>query len=110
MLIRVSGKSDWRKFFFEAPAITVDGRTVIDVIEADDEAGYVIRYMRDEAGRLIEDGYRYKTIREDGAVQIVGSRRWSPDDARAAAQTKRDRRAIRNIALQHRNARKGAPT
>ncbi|WP_050400436.1 hypothetical protein [Bradyrhizobium embrapense] len=102
MLIRVSGKSDWRKFFFDAPAITVDGRTVIDVIEADDEAGYVIRYMRGEDGQLIEDGYRYATIREDGVVTITGRRRWSPDDARAAAQTKRDRRAVRNLDVQRR--------
>ncbi|MCW2195101.1 hypothetical protein AB7M45_007872 [Bradyrhizobium elkanii] len=102
MLIRASGNSHWRKFFFAAPAITIDGRTVLDVIEADDEAGYVVRYMRDEAGQLIEDGYRYATIREEGVVVFTGQRRWSPDDAKAAAQTKRDRRAIRNLDIQRR--------
>ncbi|MGY4224406.1 hypothetical protein ACVMIH_001767 [Bradyrhizobium sp. USDA 4503] len=102
MLIRVSGKSDWRKFFFVCPEITVDGQAVRDVIEADDEAGYIIRYRRDEAGTLVVDADRYVTERVDGKVLFVGQRRWSPDDARAAAQTKRDRRAIRNLDIQRR--------
>lgn len=99
MLIRSSGNRDWRLFFFSDHKILLNGDPVMDVIEADDIAGYVIRYCRDESGRLIADRGRYKTDRVEGTVVFTGTRRFNPDDAKAAAQAKRDRRAARNLRI-----------
>lgn len=102
MLIRVSGPRDWRKFFVTLD-VTVDGHIMHDCIEADDEAGYVVRYLRGADGNLIAVGSRYQTARQEGVVVFHGQRRFSPDDAKARAQDKRDRRQIRNIAAANRN-------
>ncbi|MGR4927342.1 hypothetical protein ACIPUD_11100 [Bradyrhizobium sp. CAR08] len=102
MLIRASGDRLWMKFFMTLD-VTVDGRSMRDVIEADDEAGYVVRYVRDADGELVALKNRYQTVREEGVVVFQGQKRFSPDDAKAAAQAKRDRRQIRNIAVSRRN-------
>lgn len=108
MLIRASGHRDWRYFFQPDLKILLNGEEVTHtstvVVEADNEAGYLIRYCLDDAGRLIEDGNRYKTERVEGIVVFTGTRKLSPDDAKAAAQAKRDRRQIRNIAVVRRGA------
>jgi len=97
MLIQSAGARDWRKYFFDDLRVSLNGETVEDVVEADDEAGYIVRYCRDTTGKLVVDRDRYKTERVEGKVEFVGAKRFSPDDARAAAQAKRERRAARNL-------------
>jgi hypothetical protein len=99
MLIRSAGPRDWRKHFFPDLAILLDGVEVKDVIEADDEAGYLIRYCKDQDGKPVvaANGLQYETERLEGAVEFTGTRRFSPEDAKTAAQAKRDRRAARNL-------------
>lgn len=55
--------------------ITLDGREMRDVVEADDELGYVILFDRDSDDRLQLDGGCVRTKRLEGVVEIIG-RRW----------------------------------
>lgn len=102
MLITSSGPRDWRKFFAPNFVVTLNGEVQKHAVEADDEAGYVIRYCVDADGKPIADGWRAKTERLEGAVVFTGTRRYSPDDIKAAAQAKRDRRAARNRTILNR--------
>ncbi len=99
MLIRSSGPRAWPLFFQNDLVVRLNGETIKNVVEADDEAGYVVRYALDSAGKMIREGLlsRLKTERVDGTVVFTGTRRFSPDDAKTAAQAKRDRRAARNL-------------
>ncbi len=105
MLIRPTGPRNWRLFFQSDLVVTVDGVVAKDIIEADDEAGYVVRYQRDDRGQMIVDLGRYKSERVEGAVVFTGTKKFSPDDAKATAMSKRDRRALRNLRIQGRAER-----
>lgn len=97
MLIRASGALDWRKFFRDGLRVLVDGTEVRDIVEADDEAGFVVHYCRDAAGELIADQDRYRVERLEGTVVFSGTRRESDTDRLAKAQTRRDLRQLRNV-------------
>jgi len=106
MLIRASGERDWRRYWTEL-AIVLNGVPQTEVLEADDEAGYIIRYRTGDDGKLIVDGDRYLVERVDGNVMFVGRRR--PDFAIVArAQEKRDLRRGRNLDNARRAAEGGA--
>lgn len=51
--------------------VTLDGKVVADVFEADDEESYLVRYKRDEAGRHVLEGEHVATERLDGVVQVT---------------------------------------
>lgn len=102
MKITVGGDRDWRKFFTGKLSIVFNGVEVHNCTEADDEAGYIVRFRLDERGRMIADGFRAATERLEGSVVFIGDRRFSPDDAAAAAVAKRARRAARNCRIQNR--------
>lgn len=112
MMITANGRArDWRRFFFDNLVITLNGEAIRDIVEADDEAGYVIILVRDEAGKMIvapSNRGTYLTERIEGTVVFHGTRRFSPEDAKAAAATKRDRRRLRNMAVVRRAANRGA--
>lgn len=98
MLIRSQGARAANLFFIGTVTIMLDGVEVFNVIEADDEAGYIIRVSVDEAGApIIDYGRSARTERLEGTVVISGQRRFSPDDAKAAAAAKRARRHVRNL-------------
>jgi hypothetical protein len=97
MLIAARGPRDWRKFFFQDLRVLVNGVESKGVLEADDEAGYAIRYRLDENGKPLNDGKNYLVERVEGRIEFVGTRRFSPDDAKAAAETKRAKRRERNL-------------
>lgn len=107
MLIRSTGPRDWRLFFADDLKIFHDGAEIKSFIEADDEAGYLVRYKLDDRGRPVVDRDRFVAERLEGTVVFTGTRRFSPDDAKAAAQAKRDRRQIRNIAVEYRRPAQG---
>lgn len=97
MLITVGGPRDYRNFFFNLDVL-LDGVKMERVAEADDEAGYILRYARDENGKsIITEAGRFKLERLEGHVVFAGTRRFSPDDAKAAAESKRERRRARNL-------------
>jgi hypothetical protein len=105
MLITSSGERNWRLFFLNDLVVTLDGEVQKHVVEADDEAGYVIRQCLDANGKVIRDGlkfWRAKTERVEGQVKLIGTRRYSPDDAKAAALAKCARRAARNLRIKNR--------
>ncbi len=105
MLITATGPRNWRSFFWPPLAITLDGDVQQHVVEADDEAGYVVRHCVDADGKFVRDGlklWRLKTERVEGRVEFSGTRRYSPDDAKAKAAAKRARRAARNRSIQNR--------
>lgn len=93
----------WRRFFLADFSMTFNGEKIAGVVEADDEEGYIIVFARDEAGKLIVDGDRPRTERREGVVVFAGTRRVSDFDRKAMAQTRRDRRQLRNL----RNAGQG---
>jgi hypothetical protein len=51
--------------------ITLDGVKVDYCIVADDEAGYVERFVSDENGNVIAEGDEMKTERLTGKVRII---------------------------------------
>lgn len=51
--------------------IKVDGRTVTEVLTADDERGEVLRYVTDEEGRPIVDGEEFRMEVLRGRVEIL---------------------------------------
>ncbi len=106
MLITVRGPRAFKLFFLNPPKILLDGAEIRHIVEADDEAGYIIRLCTDEASDFVVEGPKYrervKTERLEGVVSFIGTRRYSPDDAKAAAASKRDRRAARNLRIQNR--------
>ena len=61
-------RGDWH---FRGATIKIDGAVCLDVFEADDEAGYVILFVRDASGNLVIDGDEKRTERRDGVVEIV---------------------------------------
>lgn len=112
MLITATGPRDWRKFFFAPLAVSLNGEVMKDVAEADDDAGYLIRYVRNPDGKIAIEGtgrsQRAVTERLVGVVVFTGTKRFSPDDAKAAAVAKRARRQARNFTIQNRaNVRAG---
>jgi hypothetical protein len=103
MLIRSHGDRAFHKFYGPDLVISLNGEPVEHVIEADDEAGYLIRYVRGGDGKLVEDGPRYRTERAEGTVVFSGSKRYSPDDAKRDAAAKRARRQARNLTIANRD-------
>lgn len=53
--------------------VLLDGEPCTDVVECDDELGFVIRYKRTEAGRLVLNESRDTIIREVvlGRVMVI---------------------------------------
>lgn len=102
MLITTGGERDWRKFFAPGFQVTLDGVIQTRVIRADDEEGFVVRYQTDAQGNMQHNGVAYLTERVTGEVVFSGARRFSPDDAIAAAQGKRARRRARNCRIVNR--------
>jgi YD repeat-containing protein len=101
MLITSNGQRHWQNYFRRDLVVTLDGVVQQDVLEADDEAGFVVRYQRDESGRFVRDadGTRLVTERIEGTVVFAGTRM---PDAKAAAADKRARRKARNCRIQNR--------
>jgi hypothetical protein len=52
MLITSSGQRHWQNYFRRDLVVTLDGVVQQDVLEADDEAGYVVRIQKDDSGRI----------------------------------------------------------
>lgn len=102
MLITARGKFCWREYFVTPPTVTLDGVEQRDCLEADDEAGYVIRYKRGEDGRPQALHDRYRTERVRGVVVITGQRKTPPEERLGRAQTKRDRRMMKRVEIAQR--------
>jgi hypothetical protein len=85
MLIRATGEHAWTKKFHSLK-VTVDGTPVRDVLEADDEAGYVIHYRRGADGKLVANQDRYETDRREGKVEFIGERLPAGPERRARAK------------------------
>lgn len=61
---------------FRAPlAILLDGVEVQDVVEADDDEGFVVRHKRNKDGSLAVRKGEFVTERIEGAVAFKGVRR-----------------------------------
>ncbi len=103
MLIRSSGDYHWRNYFLTSPTITLNGIEQRDCIEANDVAGYIIRYRRGTNGERLSTHDHYLTERIRGTVIISGQSKPAPEDSRAQAlgraQTKRDRREIKRAEI-----------
>ena len=69
------GEHHWRLHFVRGPQVFLNGVEMRDCIEADEEEGYVIRHVRDVAGRLVVDGDVLRTERLRGSVELKGDRR-----------------------------------
>jgi hypothetical protein len=106
MLITATGPRDWRKFFYQDLVVTLNGEIMKDVGEADDETGYVVRYVRGADGKVATEPVgrfnRSLTERLEGTVVFTGTKRYSPGDAKTASQAKRARRQSRNLTIQNR--------
>lgn len=59
--------------------VYLDGKAVIQVIRADDEAGWVIRYILDDKGYPKLVGDEFATITETGKVEIELNAGWRYD-------------------------------
>lgn len=55
-------------------AITLDGKEVKDVLVADEEEGFIERFMRDEKGKPVRNGDEWVTQQILGVVAINVSR------------------------------------
>jgi hypothetical protein len=99
MLITSSGQRHWQNYFRRDLVVTLDGVVQQNVLEADDVAGYVVRFKKDDGGRIQSDGMRPLNERVEGAVIFTGTRM---PDAKAAAADKRARRKARNCRIQNR--------
>ncbi len=103
LITAAAGPQNVRHFFVGGMVVTLDGREITDVAEADDEAGFVVRYLRDGRGNPIrgrQDGMLV-TERLTGVVAFVGQRR-TADDPVSLALAKRARRAARNRTIANR--------
>jgi hypothetical protein len=76
-----SGEHNWRKIFLVCPEIWIDGVQLHSVIEADDEAGYVIQPQFDERGHFVHINGVIQTQRREGKVTFVPRRHRSLIDA-----------------------------
>lgn len=70
-------KDNWQVLFKGRPTVRMNGGELRGVVEADDEAGYVIVYERDAAGKykIADDGKSAVETRLEGRVEIIGERR-----------------------------------
>jgi hypothetical protein len=99
MLITSSGQRHWQNYFRRDLVVTLDGAVQQEVLEADDEVGYVLRIQKDDSGRIKHEAGRLLTERVEGSVVFTGTR---VPDAKAAAADKRARRKARNCRIQNR--------
>ncbi|WP_027517826.1 hypothetical protein [Bradyrhizobium sp. WSM1417] len=75
------GEHCWRRVFLVSPEIWIDGVQLHSVIEADDEAGYVVQPQFDEEGRFVVVDGEIKTLRRNGKVSFERGQRRSLIDA-----------------------------
>lgn len=71
-----NNKNVWSKVFSAPPSVTLDGAEVENVIEADDEEGFVevMTFAPNSSTPIYANG-RYITKRLEGVVVITGERR-----------------------------------
>jgi hypothetical protein len=81
-LMRVTAKNGdddyWRHYFERAPTVYLDGVRQLDVIEADDIRGYIVRTVIDRDGKPVIDGDHFVTEKVHGVVEIFGTK-WGDD-------------------------------
>lgn len=75
------GEHHWRKLFLVSPEIWIDGVQLHSVLEADDEAGYVIQPQFDKDGHFIHIDGVIQTQRREGLVSFVRGQKRSLIDA-----------------------------
>jgi len=70
-----AGEHCWRNFYLVSPEIWCDGIQLHSVLEADDQAGYVVQPKFDEHGLFVHVDGELVTQRRTGTVRFVGGHR-----------------------------------
>lgn len=75
MRVTADGGIDaWQRHFTDCPRVFLDDVEITGVIEADDEAGYVVRYRTGPSGRPLVLAEEFMIEKRKGRVTIDGVR------------------------------------